>query len=173
MLKNDHICVDIETLSTNTNAVIVSIGAVRFSFDTDEVEKFSVNINPQSSKELGLHISQDTLNFWKKQNPAAISAWKDSPVSLKEALDSFDEFLGDTKYTQMYANGIAFDYSILQSSYFAIGRKEPWKYYNLMDMRTIFKIAKLDFMNYPRVGNNHSAIDDCLTQIKALKECAS
>jgi hypothetical protein len=122
---------------------------------------------------LGLHISKETLDFWKKQSPEAISAWKDSSIGLKEALDSFDEFLGDTKHTQMYANGIGFDYSILQSSYFAIGRNEPWKYYNLMDMRTIFKLAKLDFKNYPKVGVHHSAIDDCLTQIKALKECAS
>ena len=40
-----QIMIDIETLSTKQNAVIVSIGAVKFSFEHDEQECFYETIS--------------------------------------------------------------------------------------------------------------------------------
>lgn len=166
----DHVCVDLETLSTRSNAVIVTIAAVKFNFSSDSVETFSVNVNPLESKALGLHISKDTLEWWRVQKPEATKAWMNSRMGLSEALDEFDNFCGNAKDKNFYSQGINFDFPILESSYEALGRKEPYRYWNLRDTRTIYWLAGLDTKNEPRIGTYHNAIDDCLTQIAWLKK---
>jgi len=170
-LSNENICVDLETLSTRSNAVIVTLAAVRFDLKTDEQEIFCVNINPVEGKKLGLHISQDTLDWWMKQPPEAVKAWQHSRIGITEALTQFNEWCGETKDTNFWCNGTNFDFPVLESSYEVVDMKEPWRYFNLMDMRTIYKVAKLDFKKFPRVGQHHNAVDDCRTQIAALKAC--
>lgn len=166
----EHICVDLETLSTRSNAVIVTIAAVKFNFVNDKTDEFCVNINPLESKALGLHISKETLDWWRVQKPEATKAWMNSQIGLSEALDEFDAFCGNAKYTNFWSQGINFDFPIMESSYHALARKEPYKYWNLHDMRTAFYLAGMDTKLEDRVGTYHNAIDDCLTQISWLKK---
>lgn len=162
--------VDLETLSTKPNAVIVTIAAVKFKFDSDETEDFEVNINPTDSKSYGLDISLETLNWWRKQKPEAVKAWQHSRISLKDALNQFVDFCGTDKNTLFYSQGINFDYPILESSFQAVEMKEIWKYWNLRDTRTIYWLAGLDTKNEKRVGNYHNALSDCHNQIIWLKK---
>lgn len=166
----DHICVDIETLSTRSNAVIVTIAAIKFNFTSDETETFCVNVNPVHGKELGLHISKETLNWWRSQKPEACKAWQTSPIGLAEALDSFNEFCGSDKNTHYWSNSINFDFPILESSYFVLNKEHSWRYWNLHDMRTAYYLAGLDTKLEERIGVYHDALSDCLTQIKWLKK---
>lgn len=167
-LKN--ICVDVETLSTDFNAVIVSISAVKFSLTSDETETFVVNINPREGKELGLHISNDTIGWWRKQKPEAVKAWMNSPIGLSEALDMFDEFCGKGDLT-WFANGSYFDFPILDSSYKAVGKKPIFKHWKSFDLRTVYWLTAFDTKSAERVGTYHVGIDDCLTQILHFKMC--
>ena len=174
MSKLDHIMLDLETLSTDPNAVIVTIAAVRFSLslNNNETEDFFVNINPLSSKSYGLHINKNTLDWWKNQKPDALKAWQHSQIDLPEAIAKFIQFTGDDdKYGHYWANGLSFDEPILRSSIHVVGKKEPWKYWNLHCARTAYYLANFNTHDAPRVGNYHSAIDDCLTQISWLKTC--
>ena len=166
----DQICVDIETLSSNPNAVIVSISGVKFSLKSDDIEKFSINISPKSCKEYGLHVNPDTVEWWKKQSPEAIKSWLHSPISLPDALEEFINFTGNDKYTRWHANGTNFDFPILHSAIIATGKSIPWSYWMLTDMRTMYWAGGLDIHNEPRVGTYHDGISDCLTQIKWLKK---
>lgn len=165
----EHVMIDLETLSTKPNAVIVTLAAVKFSFDSDETETFCMNINPHESKALGLHISEDTLEWWKGQDPAATKAWMHSQHSLTDVLNAYDKFITDPNLFH-WANGLSFDMPILDSSYDVLGRKAPWKYWNQMDARTVIKLAGVDPKKEPRVGVFHNAVDDCLTQIANLKK---
>lgn len=167
-LKN--ICVDVETLSTDFNAVIVSISAVKFSLTTDQIETFVVNINPREGKELGLHISESTIDWWRKQKPEAVKAWMNSQIGLSEALDMFDEFCGKGDLT-WFANGSCFDFPILDSSYKAVGKEPIFKYWKSFDLRTVYWLTSFDTKSAERVGTYHVGIDDCLTQIKWFKNC--
>jgi hypothetical protein len=167
--KFEHVMLDLETLSNYSNAVIVTVAAVKFSFDSDETETFCRNVNPRESKELGLHISQDTLQWWREQDPAATKAWMHSQNSLGETLDAFDEFIGDPNLTH-WAYGACFDFPIMDSSYRALNRAAPWKFYKLLCARTIISLSKVDPRKEPRVGVYHNAVDDCLTQIANLKK---
>lgn len=166
----DHICIDLETLSTRSNAVIVTIAAVKFNFLGDDVEKFSLNVNPREGKALGLHISKETVDWWRLQRPEATKAWMNSQVGLGDALDQLDAFCGGKKDTHYWSLGTNFDFPILESSYEVLDRKEPWKYWNIHDMRTAYYLAGLDTKLEERVGTYHNAIDDCLTEIKWLKK---
>jgi DNA polymerase III epsilon subunit-like protein len=164
------ICLDLETLSTETNAVIVTIAAVKFSLTNDEVETFNVNVNPREGIELGLHVSQSTVEWWKTKPKEVINAWKHSQTGLSAALDMFDEFVSE-KDLGFMSNGMAFDFPILDSSYRVLGRKTPYNYWQTYDMRTIFWAAGFNTKSAPRVGNYHVGIDDCLTQISWLRQC--
>lgn len=170
MAELNHICLDLETLSTNANAVIVTIAAVKFSFASDETEEFCVNINPFESKSLGLHIDPLTLDWWRERPEEVRQAWKLSPIGLSGGLDGFDTFCGQSKH-KYWANGVGFDFPILDSSYKILGRKTPYNYWNTYDMRTAYYLAGFDTKNAPRVGQYHNAIDDCKTQILHLKMC--
>lgn len=169
MLKFKHICTDIETLSVRPNSVIVSISAVKFNINSPEVETFEVNINPRASIDLGLHVDQDTLNWWKTK-PEAAKAWMNSDVSIYDALQQYVEFCTYDDKIIHWCNGENFDFPILDSSMTATGLVPPWKYYNLRDMRTAFWLGNLDIFTEPRVGLYHVGIDDCLTQIAWLRK---
>lgn len=168
-----HCMVDLETLSQEPTAVIVTIAAVKFNFDSDEIETFSVNVDPKSSLKYGAIISQDTLDWWKRQDKAAIDAWKLNPISIESAIDQFIEFLGDCDKTKLWAQGIDYDFVILKFIMKQLGLSAPWKYWNQCDTRTVFTIADFNTKFAPRVGSYHNAIDDCRTQIAWLKQILS
>ena len=165
----NNICVDIEGLSAQSNAVIVTIAAVKFNFINDDMEKFVVNLNPYEGKKLGMHISKDTLDWWRAQKPQAVAAWQHSQLTLKDALEQFKTFCGDSSETLFYSQGINYDFPVLETSFRAIGEDSPCIYYNLRDMRTAYWLAEFNTRNSPRIGEYHNALDDCLTQICWLK----
>lgn len=166
------IMLDIETLGTTANSIILSIAAVKFEFGNDETEVYSVNIDPKSAKKYGMISNPSTIQWWKDQRQEALKAFMTNQISIESALDGFTDFVGpEWKDTIFFVNGASFDYPILQWSYDATDRTAPWKYWNQRDARTLYAICGIDMRTYPRVGTYHNAVDDCLTQIKALKEC--
>lgn len=170
-----NVMIDIETFGTRTNSIIVSISAVKFAFGSDDTEVFHVNIDPISSKSYGMVTDKATVDWWKEQSPDVIRSLSMNRKPLDVALDELSTFIGKEfeQYKDMtiWANGAAFDFPIIEWSYHAVGKTPPWRYWNLRDARTIYKVFSLDFKTYQRVGQHHNSLDDCLTQIKALKEC--
>ena len=64
--------IDIETLSTKPNALILTIGAIKFNRNDDlknieDLETFYVRIDQNSCKKLNMDISKETLNWWGLQ----------------------------------------------------------------------------------------------------------
>lgn len=166
--------VDVETLSTNPDAVIIQVAAVLFSFNSDKVETFCMNSSFKSSIDLGLHIDDATVKWWKNQPSDVLSSVVKDAKPIQSVIEQFDEFLGiDRQKYVFWANGQNFDFPVLGSTYQKLSKPVPWKYWNLRDARTVYSVFGLDWRNYPRVGSYHNGLDDCLTQIKALKECLS
>ena len=58
-----HVVVDLETLSTNSNACIVSIGACLVE-NLEITDTFYCNVDGRTCKEAGLHIDPDTIKWW-------------------------------------------------------------------------------------------------------------
>ena len=77
----EQIMVDLETISTANNAVIVSIGATRFTLHEGIIDKFSINVDPFDAKKYGLHIDPDTIAWWKKQPKEVSDLWRNGSSS--------------------------------------------------------------------------------------------
>jgi exodeoxyribonuclease VIII len=169
--KHAHIMIDTETLSQHKNAVIVSIGACKFSFEKGIFDEFYINIDAKDSKKHGLHIDQSTIDWWMKQDKAARNAWMVDPQPLKFAMGELTNWIGDANHN-FWAHGASFDYPILESSWEAVGMKPQWKYWNLNDSRTIMNIAGIN--NKTLRSNDdtvyHNALEDSKAQTKVLIE---
>ena len=168
MPKLDHICVSIETLSTQPDAAIVTIAAVKFSLTEKESESFVVNINPISSKESGLRISKDSLDWWKSQKPEDICLWQNSQTDLVEALEEFTTFCGNTKHTNFWSIRSRFDFPILESSFRAASMKNI--FWNIRDLGTAYYLAGLSSVPENRHSENRNPINDCQNSISWLRK---
>ena len=164
-----QIVVDLETLSARPNSCIISIGAVAFTLQDGITEEFLINVDPVSCKELGLHISKETVQWWSTQSKEAIDSWKKDPVPLREAMKKFNEFYGNVS-VPIWGNGASFDITILESAYFALNDEDiniPWKFWDIYDMRTLTSVLgrKLE-----KTGINHNALHDAIAEAKLIMD---
>lgn len=165
-----QIVLDLETLSTRSNAAIVSIGAVAIE-NLEIVDEFYVNVDPKTCKEAGLHIDPLTIEWWAQQDLEARSALTVNPLPLDEALDKFATFFGTGKIWGMGAN---FDVVIIETAMTQSGwnanrdarDKFPWKFWDIFCLRTLMNV--LD-KRLPK-ANNHNALDDAKAEAEMLIE---
>jgi hypothetical protein len=168
--KYNGVMTDLETLSTRPDAVIVSIGACKFSYQIGIYDQFKINVSGKSGHAHGLHICKDTVEWWSKQSKAAKDAWVTDSVSLEEGMAKFTEWWADDSLW-FYCNGLSFDAPILRTSLDKVGLKQPWKYRNEMDLRT-----KYNMVGYDRNRRQksdllyHDALQDAIFQTKELLE---
>lgn len=172
-----HIMVDIETLSTAKNAVVLSIGAVEFDVFTGEIKgKFyrQLKLDEQSQR----HISMGTLQWWAKQRNdgcddlLAISD-EDKASVTASLLDLLWFIYGSSEkdFTQdlnVWACDPDFDLEILSTLYQDVGLKAPWSYYETRSVRTIRSMAKTFGISQPKLPVSHNALDDCIRQVAEI-----
>lgn len=161
--------IDLETLSQDDNAVIVTIAAVKFDFNHDEQETFCINLDPKDGKDCGFSISLDTIEWWKTLPAEVSKAWMGSNIGVVDGITQFNDWLCADRKTNIWANGIDFDLPKLRAYYKMAKIEVPWKYWNQNDCRTLFNVFAFDTKSAPRIGNYHNAVDDCRTQIANLK----
>lgn len=167
-----QIVVDLETLSARPNSCIISIGAVAFTLQDGITEEFFINVDPLTCKEIGLHISKETVAWWASQPKEAIESWQKDPVPLKEAMQKFTEFYGNTS-VPIWGNGSSFDITILESAYFALNDEMiniPWKFWDIYDMRTLTSILG---RRLEKTGINHNALHDSIAEAKLIIDMLS
>ena len=166
------VMVDLETLDTESDAVIVSIGACFFDPFTGEIGKvFDRVISVDDCTKRGMKISESTLGFWLRNPEAASMVFGEdiSKVSLSSALKSFTAYLkyesGDQLgKIRLWANDPSFDKSMLTYSYRACKLEYPLAFWNTRCVRTIlglypntlFKEWKI---NNPRKGYHQASYD--------------
>lgn len=162
-----EIMLDIETLDNKPTSVILSIGAVKFDTETGEIEdKFLVNVDPIDAKSHGLTVGQDTINWWKRQDPSIVEAMKVDQLTLKEALTEFSEFASDVE--RFWAHGATFDFPILAHAFDRAGMPHPWKFWNCLCSRTIMTVANIDMREHRDPNTHHNALEDCIIQATVL-----
>lgn len=163
----NHIMLDLETMSTEPNAAIVAIGAVRF--DAEKItHRFYETVDLSDAVAHGLHMDANTVMWWLKQSDAAraeLTGRQGHP--LPYALKRLTGWVGDPKAAEVWGNGSDFDNVILASAYHAIGEPAPWKFYNNRCYRTMKSLFPTD--KPERKGTAHSAIDDAVFQVEHLQ----
>lgn len=169
----NHLMIDIETLGTNSDAPVLSIGAAFFDPDTSEVKAaFHEKIEFESACE-GRELCPHTVKWWLEQSKEAQDAlMKGKRLKQADALASFVFWIvahsGEMEKIRPWGNGATFDISILESLLLANDIKVPWKYYNVRDVRTIVDCAKplIKRDSIPFEGVKHDALADALHQVK-------
>lgn len=164
--------IDIETMGTDTDAAIISIGAVRFDLETGDVGAFAHEpVNLHTSVDVGMKIDPGTVLWWLRQSREAQDSWNvDSPKSLVSGLSVLSTLAKmEGGVYQVWANAPTFDCAILRTAFTKTGITVPWKYYSERCVRTLIGLASevgFDKQSVKRQGTAHSALDDCYHQIE-------
>ena len=129
-----QVMVDIETWSTRPNALIVSIGAVKFDPEDPDApfDAFHVAIDPSRHvvAETAFHIDPETMLWWLHSDRThARERWMAMvKMDLGTALDGFAMWYGSDKTIPVWGNGATFDNVVLSEAYRAIGQERPWEF---------------------------------------------
>lgn len=176
-----HIVTDLETLSTASNALILTIGACEFDIETGTIgETFYRRLQIHDGTRLGFHISNSTLEWWERQSKeayaAAFSDEGTEPVSA--VLADFAKWVihireKDPKLElSMWANDPDFDMVILRNACEKVDILPPWQYFEHRSQRTMLFVGEKYGFNrkksFPRSGTHHNALDDAIHQSKVI-----
>lgn len=169
--------IDIETLGKNSNAIIVSIGAVAFDPETGEIGDTYYNvISPYSSEAWGLRPDMSTIIWWMRQSPEARDALFGKDVewdTLKPALEKLSLFINNVRGTgpapYIWARDPDFDCKLLQNAFEKCNVKVPWQYNKCLSCRTAEYYFKEKYKSVPvSRGVYHHALDDAIYQAKCV-----
>jgi exodeoxyribonuclease VIII len=156
-----HCMIDLETMSTSHNATILTLGAVIFDpFSNKIFEELYFRIDIDVQAEMGRDVSDDTLDWWSKQDPEImLEAFSDDDrLPLDEAMDKFHKFVWNCD--KVWSHGAVFDIVILEDLLRQMKRIEPWKFWNCRDTRTLFDLADPEM---PQTAK-HNALEDARRQ---------
>lgn len=166
MNKVNNIMVDCETLGTTADAVIMSIGAVRFSMDgTVKPNGFYASVSVDSNTALGRRIDEATLTWWMDQSPEARKVFAEPKMTLPAALEELLDFVEPDDL--VWSNGASFDIPMLEHAYRQCDITPPWKFYNSRCMRTYRALPGAD--RVARSPVSHNALQDAFDQAKYLQ----
>ena len=172
-----HCMIDLETMSSNSNAAIVSIGACTFSASVGITGKFYINVSLQDCMKYGLHVDSNTVMWWLKQSEEARSALDADPKAplhvqpskLSDALTELEKFLNYRMHEyKIWGNGATFDNVVLANAYRALGDFMPMNFRNDSCYRTMKNTFGIPLPE--RKGTHHNALDDAVYQAEHLIE---
>lgn len=166
------VMLDLETLDTEADAVIVSIGACFFDPLKGHIGKvFDRVISVDDSLAKGMKISESTLGFWMRNVEASKAVFGDDifKTNLRDSLSSFYAYLKYESEDQLgrvrlWANDPSFDKSILTYNSRACGIEYPLSFWNTRCVRTIVGLCPPQLFRQwkednPREGYHQASYD--------------
>lgn len=181
---NKHFMVDIETLSTAVNAVVLSIGAVEFDPMSGKIERefyHELDLSDQTNR----HIDANTVQWWVKQclvntdNIEFLSKNNREKDAVAYVLHELGAFInGGKEYAMTRVEGYEkialwacdpdFDIAILVDLYKEHNLPVPWKFSEPKSVRTVRMLTQLAGMEVPHQEADHNALNDCIRQAKEV-----
>ena len=167
-----NISLDLETLNTAPNSVILSIGCVKFDpcNDVDPHSPFYHKLDVDSQLNMGRTVGDDTLEWWSKQ-PAAVfeeAMSDDGRVAVVDVMAGLNKYCVGVKY--IYCQGTVFDIGLLDNLYRMHDRNLPWQYWQVMDTRLMYRMH--GDMRIKQ-SNDHNALADAYKQAVAIQRTFS
>lgn len=165
--KSTDIMIDLETLGTKNNCPVISIGACVFDINEKAIKSsFYCTLDLESQIDSGIRVpDSDTIKWWMNQANAAKKVFKEKPIKTFEGLYEFKKWVEKNagKSAKVWGNGSGFDISIMESLFSDFGVECPWKFYNVMDLRTFRRFIGKN-KKVEKIGVNHNALDDAKSQ---------
>jgi hypothetical protein len=153
---------DLETIAVTPRSTVLIIGCVHFNpFGNGYGDSLYMRINIDDQDKLHREIDQNTLEWWSKQDNAALQEAfsPDDRVPLVDAIDRFHKFAWGCN--QFWSHGATFDLVIIEDIYRQLNKPLPWNFWNLRCTRTLFDLG-LD-PDMPK-DNKHNALQDAIRQ---------
>ena len=165
----NNIMLDLETLGTDSQSVILSVGAVYF--DKESIgDSFYRVLSVADQEKAGRTKSMDTITWWAQQSTEARKIFTEPQTPVYQVLGEFDTFARayDPELC-MWGNGADFDCVLWGSLYASFALKKPWSY----SRNRCFRTLKNLFVPYgmpSRQGTHHNALDDAVYQAKCAQQ---
>ena len=165
--------VDLETLGTKPNSLMLTIGAIRFNpwkndieTDMNDMDTFYRRVSFESYDGLDHVIDDATLEWWGNQDESirAEAFAEDDRHDIRNVLADFHKWCGGVD--AIWANGTGFDLNILEHFSRELRRGVAWNYWQARDARTLY--ALVPGLARPQ-GAAHHALWDCWSQLVGVQ----
>ena len=162
-----HLMVDLETLATSPDAVILTLGAVTFDPASNKIfDKLYYRVDVESCDRLGMTVNDDTVEWWSKQaaDVQTEAFAEDNRVPIEEVIEKFHKFAWNCD--AFWSHGATFDLVILDCYYRKLNKVPPWNFWQIRDTRTLFDLGYDPEM--PKEGL-HNALEDASRQAMGVQ----
>lgn len=149
----DTVVLDIETLGSVNNSVVISVGMVAvdsnvdYTFDELIKNGYYAKLDVKSQVDAGRKIHQDTLDWWATQGEAAQHVLKPHKDDMHFSMlrDDMIQWLENEGIqpwkAKFYSRGSHFDFGILHDLFRITLNKPtdylPWRFWNIHDSKTV------------------------------------
>jgi hypothetical protein len=163
---------NIETLGKKRNAVILQIAIAHFEPSTGRIySTFQVDVEYANSQR-DRSIDTDTLEWWMSQSQEVreVVFAKDGRIALSLVMRKMSNYLFACQEVisnrQVWANGIDFDFAIIESAIEDSSIDSQWWHNRKNDLRTL--VNNCPNNETVRKGMANDAINDVINQIERL-----
>lgn len=164
------VMLDIETLDTNPNCVVLTLGAVKFNPFSNEIdpnECLYIKLDVDQQIAMGRNVNDGTIGWWSTQPKEVYedAMAEEGRTDLQSFCKQLNKFVANAE--RIWAQGPVFDIVILENLYKQLGNPVPWPYYSIRDSRTLLKA--LGDNREPGRNQAHNALADCIYQVQAVQ----
>lgn len=162
---------DIETLATSPNAVILTVGCVKFDPYTTTVphSDFYRKIDVDQQTALGRAVDDSTVEWWSNQpkhvQDEAFSS--DGRISCEEFVKDLRQYLNGVD--KIWYHGANFDMVIIENLFDQLNSGRTWQFWQLRDSRTLFDVMPRDPRKDFDQSNLHNSLEDARVQARAVQ----
>ena len=165
------IMIDIESLNTTPDCVILTIGAVLFDpKGSGIIDKIELRPTIEDQTEIyNRTINEDTLRWWGTQSEAAQEeALGDRDrISFKDCMEVLYKFCWN--HQNAWSNGAAFDVVVMEHAWRQLGQLPPWNFWSVRDTRTLYDITGVRLKDGGHV-TSHKAVEDAERQAIVVQQ---
>jgi len=174
-----HLMIDLETLGTKPNAVVLTAGLVLFDHKLGIVDGIELILDVQEQLDAGRTISESTLKWWFSQGNDAKRIFdnltgdgqKKKGIIMSHFCEALDEFIYKHNIKRkdliVWGNGPTFDVTMVEDIFGHQGYEVPWKFWNICCLRTFNRATKYN-SKHKREGVHHNALDDARYQAECV-----
>jgi hypothetical protein len=163
--------IDIETLGTDPDSVILTVGAVKFDPKNlkEPTQKVTWKLDTDEQFVLDRKTSESTLEWWGRQDPEIRArAFADhGRIGLDAFFKEFNKYVTGCK--NIWCQGPQFDMVMIENLYRQKLHHTSWKYWQIKDSRTLFSLMEVDPRKAIQV-EAHDAAEDAYWQAVCVQK---
>lgn len=166
------VMIDLETLSTRLDSVILTLGGVKFDpYSKEEpFDPIYLRIDVDEQLAAGRRCDDHTLAWWLDQDPEVReeAIGEEDRIPMLDAMKEFHAWVlhSDT----IWSNGSVFDVMMMENFYMMNSWFHPWEHWRIRDVRTVFNMGVAHKMDQ---DNLHNALADAYQQALGVQNVFS